>query len=109
MTYVTPRMTLPNGSELKNRIEKSLALHLSLASKELFHSNVLAYALKQWPWLLDSIFGVRWNSNYTLSLAREKSLGTGIGVVDLCVCVGGAEMTRLVIEIKLKSTQPLHN
>ena len=73
-------------------LKKSLMFHLSLGSKELFHSNFLAYLFEIYPTETKSFWGL--NPNLDLSIHRELH--------NLDIVISNSE-TVIVIENKLKS------
>jgi hypothetical protein len=89
-----------DGNLLKTLIG-SLAFQMSLGSKELFHSNILAYAISRQPSLMSRIFGI---DGRLVEVAREQHLGKN-AVVDMCIeaVANDGRRNRLVIENKFKS------
>jgi len=94
-------MPLEYDGNLLSPLSGSLAFQMSLGSKELFHSNILAYAISSQPSLVNRIFGI---DGRVVDITREKHLGKS-AVVDMCIEVVASDgrRNRLVIENKFKS------
>lgn len=89
-------MTQNNNSD---RLERSPIANISLASKELFHSNFLAWAFSIYPTMLNAVLAntglPTWSSSESVQVTREEQS------LDLVARIG--ENRLLVIENKLKS------
>lgn len=87
-------------------LQKNPLFHLSLSSRELFHSNFLAWLIQQYPRVLKPIFGPRFDGAQPLADGvgrEERDLDL---VVRLRLPTGGCGT--LVIENKIKAVVDIH-